>query len=456
MPISPLDRGEGDTNTTPERARWREANVGPRSRGLVERDARVFQPQSLSTPCLSAVVRAEGTWIEDADGRRYLDFHGNGVHHIGHAHPRLVAALKSQLDALTFAPRRYTCEPAIELAERLTTDGPLGPGSRILLAPGGSEAIEIALKIARLATGRHKTVSFWDAFHGAGFGAASVGGEALFRSAGIGPLLPGTEHVPPFACRRCAYGFPMSGEPDIAVCRTACARVLRHVLEREGDVAAVIAEPVRAVPHLPPPGFWAEVRAACDATGALLIFDEIPTGLGRTGVMWPHERYGVRPDIVVLGKALGGGVLPIAATIARAGLEVGADRAIGHYTHEKNPLLARAGLTTLDIIADEDLVARAERSGRRAMERLNVLAARSRGRVDVRGVGLMIGVELSDVDGEPDRETADAVLHACLAEGLSFKTTMGNVLTLTPPLTVSDAELDRALDILERAVRDRV
>jgi len=182
---SPLDRGEGDTNTTAARTRWREAHVGPRSRALTDRDEAVFLRQSLSTPCLSAVVRAEGTWIEDADGRRYMDFHGNGVHHIGHAHPRLVAALKRQLDDLTFAPRRYTCEAAIELAERLTTRGPLGAGSRVLFAPGGSEAIEIALKIARLATGRHKTVSFWDAFHGAGFGAASVGGEALFRSAGI-------------------------------------------------------------------------------------------------------------------------------------------------------------------------------------------------------------------------------------------------------------------------------
>ena len=253
-----IDSSEGDSNTSQWRKRWTE--TGPRSSALVKRDADVFLHQSLSTPCLSAVHKAEGIWIEDLDGHRYMDFHGNSVHHIGYAHPRLLAALKKQLGNLTFAPRRFTCEPAIELAENLTHR--LAAGSKLLLAPGGSEAIEIAIKIARLATGRHKTVSFWDAFHGAGFGAASIGGEALFRSHGIGPLLVGTEHVAPFACSQCPYGFSSSGlRLDFEACRMACARMVRYVLEKEGDVAAVIAEPVRAVPYLPPPGFWKEVRA---------------------------------------------------------------------------------------------------------------------------------------------------------------------------------------------------
>jgi 4-aminobutyrate aminotransferase len=158
------------------------------------------------------------------------------------------------------------------------------PGlDKVLFATGGSDAIEIALKIARAATGRFKTLSFWDAFHGAGFGAASVGGEALFRSGPIGPLLAGSEHLPPFACYRCPYGYPCDakGQPPLEVCRLTCAKLVRYVLEREGDVAAVIAEPARAVPYVPPPGFWRIVREACDACGALLIFDEIPTGSGQ-------------------------------------------------------------------------------------------------------------------------------------------------------------------------------
>lgn len=443
-------QSEGDVNHSDRRAAWAGRRVGPASRALVERDAAAFLPQSLSSPCLSAIRRAEGIWIEDMDGRRFMDFHGNSAHHIGYAHPRLRAALHAQLDDLSFAPRRFACEPAAELAERLAGLSPTGAGSRVLFAPSGSDAIEMALKIARLATGRFKTLSFWDAFHGAGFGASSVGGEALFRSHGIGPLLPGAEHVAPFACQRCPYGFPMRGAaPDLDACRMACARMIRYALEKEGDIAAVVAEPVRAVPYLPPPGFWAAVRQACDETGALLIFDEIPTGLGKTGALFTHERVGAVPDMVVLGKALGGAMLPVAAVIARPGLEVGGDRAIGHYTHEKNPLLARAGLTTLDIIAEEGLAGRAADLGRHALQRLEEIAARHPGVAGVRGAGLLLGMELE----EPDR--AEAVLYAALERGLSFKVTMGRVLTLSPPLIIARDDLDRALDILDGCLETR-
>ena len=448
------DGGEGDVNTSTRRAAWAARHVGGAAAELVARDAAVFLKQSLSTPCLSAIRKAEGVWIETADGRRLMDFHGNSAHHLGYGHPKVKAAIRKLLDEdLTFAPRRFACEPAAALAEALITDAPTGPGSKLLFAPGGSEAIEIALKIARLATGRFKTVSFWDAFHGAGFGAAAVGGEAMFRSHGIGPLAPGTEHVAPFACARCPYGFPSAApSPDLDACRMACARMLAYALEKEGDVAAVVAEPIRAVPYLPPPGFWPAVRAACDAAGALLIFDEIPTGLGKTGRFWAHQRFGAAPDIVVLGKALGGGMLPLAAVIARDGLDVAGDRAIGHYTHEKSPLACAAGLATVTTIREEGLAARAEALGVRFRDRLNDIAAKRGGVLQVRGAGLLNGVELVTDDGAPDTERADAALYACLELGLSLKVSMGSVLTLSPPLTVSETELDAGLRILDHAL----
>lgn len=456
QPVIRADGGEGDVNTSTRRADWTARNVGDAAAHLVRRDAAAFLKQALSTPCLSAVRKVEGIWIETADGRRLMDFHGNSAHHLGYGHPKVKAALRALLDAdLTFAPRRFTCEPATALAEALTSDAPTGPGSKVLFAPGGSEAIEIALKIARLATGRFKTVSFWDAFHGAGFAAAGVGGEAMFRSHGIGPLPPGTEHVAPFACFRCPYGFPSpSAAPDLDACRMACARMLRYVLEKEGDVAAVVAEPVRAVPYVPPPGFWQAARAACDAAGALLIFDEIPTGLGKTGRFWAHERFGAAPDIVVLGKALGGGMLPLAAVVARAGLDVAGDRAIGHYTHEKSPLACAAGLATVSTIRDEGLSARAEELGGYFRDGLSDIAARRSGVADVRGLGLLNGVELVTANGAPDVERADAVLYACLERGLSFKVSMGAALTLSPPLTVTRAQLDAATAILDAALAE--
>ncbi|MCH8808328.1 MAG: aminotransferase class III-fold pyridoxal phosphate-dependent enzyme, partial [Proteobacteria bacterium] len=285
-------QSEGESNLSARRRRWAEANLDEAARAAVEADARHFLHQSVSTPCLTGIARAEGIWIEDVQGRRYMDFHGNNVHNIGYGHPRLIAAIKDQLDALPFAPRRFTNQPAIDLAQKLAAIAP-GDLSKVLFTPGGSEAIEVALKLARAATGRFKTVSFWDSFHGAGFGAASVGGEQLFRSGAIGPLLAGGEHVASFTCYRCAYGYPdIDGKPDLELCHMACAGYLRYVLEKEGDVAAVIAEPLRVVPYLPPPGYWQAVRAACDEFGALLIFDEIPTGLGRTGAMFACQHEG--------------------------------------------------------------------------------------------------------------------------------------------------------------------
>ena len=349
-------QSEGEINTSQRRIAWAQRTHDKNTRNLIAEDAQHFLHQSVSTPCMSVIAKAEGAYIEDTQGRRYLDFHGNNVHHIGYGHPRLKAAITKQMDDLPFAPRRFACEPATALARKLTDIAP-GDLSKVLFTTGGSDAVEVALKIARAATGRHKTISFWDAFHGAGFGAASVGGEALFRSHVIGPLLTGASHVAPFACYRCPYGYPdRDGAPQLDLCKMTCANFIRYVLEKEGDVAAVIAEPARAVPYIPPPGFWAEVRKACDAHGALLIFDEIPTGLGKTGRMFACDHDDVVPDILVMGKALGGGILPLAATLTRPGLDVAADYAFGHYTHEKNPVTARAGLTTIEIIEDVDVL----------------------------------------------------------------------------------------------------
>ena len=446
---------EGESNLSWRRQRWADSKVSSQMKILLERDSARFFHQSVSSPCLAAVSKAEGIWIEDLDGHRYMDFHGNNVHHIGYSHPRLIAAIKQQLDELTFAPRRFTCEPAIELAEKLAEIVP-GDLDKVLYATGGSDAIEIALKIARAATGRYKTISFWDSFHGAGFGGISVGGEQQFRSHIAGPLLSGTEHVAPFACYRCPYGYEVdeNGAPVLDVCRTTCANMVRYVLEKEGDIAAVIAEPSRSVPYYSPPGFWKIVRDACNEMGALLIFDEIPTGLGKTGKMFACEHDNVVPDILVMGKALGGGMLPIAAAICHSDLDVAGAFAIGHYTHEKNPITARAALTTINIVEEEGLVENAACVGAFALERLNDMKSRHSLIGDVRGRGLLLGVDLVvDRDSkEPAKDAAEAIYYHALEVGLSFKLTMGNVISLSPPLVITEKEMHKALDIIEDAL----
>ena len=447
---------EGESNRSNKRVNWEANTHNTETRKILAEDANYFLSQSVSSPCLSVVVKAEGAYIEDTNGHRYLDFHGNNVHHIGYGHPKLKKAIAEQMDALPFAPRRFASESALALAKKLVEIAP-DTLSKVLFTTGGSDAIEVALKIARAATGRHKTISFWDAFHGAGFGAASVGGEQLFRSHIIGPLLSGTEHVAPFACYRCPYGYPdLNGEAQIEICQTTCASFVRYVLEKEGDVAAVIAEPARAVPYIPPPGYWKMVRQACNDHGALLIFDEIPTGLGKTGKMFACEHDDVVPDILVLGKALGGGILPIAAVLAKSELDVAGEFAFGHYTHEKNPVTAKAALTTIEIIEQEGLVENAAVLGKYMLEQLNLLKAKHSTIGDVRGRGLLIGVELvlSQEEKTPADDLAEDVLYRCLSKGLSFKLTMGNVLTLTPPLIITKTQIDLALKIIDQSLSE--
>lgn len=439
---------EGEANNSKARGTWNAQIGDERTNSLLARDSAAFLHQSLSSPCLTAIAKAEGIWIEDTTGRRYMDFHGNSVHHIGYGHPRLKEAIKAQIDELCFAPRRFACEPAVELAEML---GRLAPGDlgKVLFTTGGSDAIEVALKLARAATGRFKTLSFWDAFHGAGFGASSVGGEATFRSGIAGPLLPGTEHVAPWASRRCAYG-----QDDLQSSANACASMISYVLGREGDFAALVAEPMRATPNPPAPGFWKQVREACDRHGTLLIFDEIPTGLGKTGRFFACEHDDVVPDILVLGKALGGGILPIASVVARRDLDVAGDYAIGHYTHEKNPVTTRAALTTIEIIREEGLAERSAELGAYAMNRLRNFGEKYAAVGDVRGRGLLFGVEIvSDrSDFTPDNALAERAYYRCLEAGLSLKISQGNVMTLSPPLVISRLDLDRALGIVEQAI----
>jgi 4-aminobutyrate aminotransferase len=445
--ISPQD-AEGDVNSSPHRRDWQAKHINAEARDILDRDARYFLHQSVSTPCLNTIRKAEGIWIEDHSGKRYMDFHGNNVHHIGYGHPRLIEAITLQMHELSFAPRRYTCDVATQLAEKLAEIAP-GELSKTLFSTGGSDAIEIALKMARVATGRFKTISFWDAFHGAGFGASSVGGEEMFRSGPVGPLLPGTEHVPPFGDYRNAWDV-REGSAEL------CAAQIRYVLEKEGDIGAVIAEPSRTVPYIAPPGFWQQVREACDKFGALLIFDEIPTGLGKTGKMFSCEYDQVVPDILVIGKSLGGGILPIAATVCKPELDLARNYAYGHYTHEKNPVTTRAALTTIQIIEQEGLVENAASVGEYALNRLSEMIAKHPLIGDVRGRGFLIGVELVKDRGsrEPANEAADSVLYRSLSKGLSYKTTMGNVLTLTPSLITTRKEMDFALKVIDESLSE--
>ncbi|MDA2924214.1 aspartate aminotransferase family protein [Acidobacteria bacterium AH-259-L09] len=434
-------RSEGDLNLSPQRTAWIQENLDTKTRHWLEEDARYFLHQSLSTPCLNVLAGCDGIYIEDLQGNRYMDFHGNSVHQVGFSNQRVIKAIQAQMRDLPFCPRRYTNIPAIQLAKKLAQLAP-GDLNKVLFAPGGTTAMGMALKLARAATGRFKTISFWDSFHGASLDAISVGGEAIFRS-GIGPLLPGTEHAPPPDPYHCLWECGSE-------CNLKCAGYIEYILEKEGDVGAVIAETVRSTPVIPPRGYWEAIRAACDKHGALLILDEIPHALGRTGRMFTCEHYGVVPDMLVIGKGLGGGIFPLAALIVREDLDVMPDRALGHYTHEKNPVACAAALATIECLQEEGLIENARSVGEYALQRMREMMADHESIGEVRGLGLLLGIVLvkDRTSHQPAVEEAEQVLYSALARGLSFKVTMGHILTLTPPLTITRQEIDKALDIL--------
>ena len=435
-------QSEGDLNLSPHRDAWSRDAIDAETRRWLDEDARYFLHQSLSTPCLDVLKGCDGVYIEDLQGKRFMDFHGNNVHQVGFRNRRVIDAIQTQMEVLPFCTRRYTNIPAIRLAKKIAEIAP-GDLNRVLFAPGGTTAIGMALKLARAATGRFKTVSRWDSFHGASLDAISIGGEAIFRS-GVGPLLPGTEHVPPPEPYRCLWGC--GGE-----CSLRCAEYVEYVLGKEGDVAAVVAETVRSTSLVPPPGYWEAVRAACDRHGALLILDEIPHALGRTGKMFSCEHFKVVPDMLVIGKGLGGGIFPLAALIAREHLNVAADRALGHYTHEKNPVACAAALATIESIEEDGLVENAAKLGQYALDRMRAMMGKYEIIGAVRGLGLLLGLELVKNRSTKERaaDEAERVMYSALRKGLSFKVTMGNIITLSPPLTITMDEIARALDILD-------
>jgi 4-aminobutyrate aminotransferase len=436
--------GEGDINLSPRRQQWSAQHLDEATRAILDEDAELFIHQSLSTPCLNALQGSDGIYLNDTQNRKIMDFHGNSVHQVGHGHPRVIEAIKAQLDQLPFCPRRYTNQVAIDLARRLADLAP-GDLGKLLFAPGGTSAIGMALKLARYATGRHKTISMWDSFHGASLDAISIGGEALFRK-DVGPLLPGTEHIPPPTRGDCLFNCADEAH-------SGCIDYLDYVLGMQGDVAALIAEPMRwTTVELPPPGYWKKVRELCDRHGVLLIFDEIPSAMGRTGKMFVCEHFDVVPDMLVIGKGLGGGIFPMAALIVQRSLDIVGDRALGHYTHEKSSVGCAAALATLDCLSEERLIEASAELGEYALARLETMRERYPIIHEVRGLGLHLGIELRR-DGKPASDEADSVLYHSLSQGLSYKVGGGCVLTLCPPMTISRSQLDAALDIVEAGIQ---
>ena len=425
---------------------------GPQARRILALDQEFVSP-SYTRPYPLVARRGEGAVVEDVDGNRFLDFtSGIAVVATGHCHPRVVEAVQRQAaELLHMSGTDFYYEGLAQLARELARIAPGDGPQKVYFGNSGTEAIEAAMKLARYRTGRDKFIAFLGAFHGRTMGSLSLTASKPVQRKGFGPLVPGVYHIPYAYCYRCAYGQ----QPES--CAVECATVLERELFRTvvpaSEVAAIVVEPVQGEGGyiVAPPKFLQELRRIADAHGIALVFDEIQSGMGRTGKMWACQHAGVNPDILAVAKGIASG-MPLGAMIASAEFMNWGPGAHAS-TFGGNPVSVAAALATIELL-EQGLVDNAARVGGRMLERLREWPARYPVVGDVRGLGLMIGIEL--VTDRETREKApalrDRVVREAFERGLLVLGCGENVLRLMPPLVIDDDQAQFALDVLEEVI----
>src|SRR5229473_1750389 len=426
---------------------------GPRARQIIERDQKVISP-SYTRPYPLVVSRGQGAMVEDVDGNRFLDFNaGIAVVATGHCHPKVVEAIQQQAARLIhMSGTDFYYENMVTLAEKLAALAPGGVERRVYFGNSGTEAIEAAIKMARYSTGRDKFIAFLGAFHGRTMGSLSLTASKAVQRSGFSPLMPGVHHIPYAYCYRCAYGKT----PDS--CGVECAKVIEDQLVKTilpaDEVAAIVLEPVQGEGGyvVPPQKFIDELARIAKRFGMLLIFDEVQSGMGRTGKMWAAEHFNTVPDIMAVAKGIASG-MPLGATIARAELMTWPPGAHAS-TFGGNPVANAAALVTIELL-EKELVANAAAIGGYIMDRLRDWPARFPVVGGVRGLGLMIGIEL--VRDQQTRERAPAarnrVLELAFQRGLLVLGAGENSIRLCPPLVITRDQAAFAVDVLEECLK---
>jgi 4-aminobutyrate aminotransferase-like enzyme len=425
---------------------------GPRSARIVEEEQRHMSPGLQSIALYSGLAMAQGTGctLIDEDGNRYIDFvAGIGVGSVGHCHPHYVESLKRQIEQLTFGS--FTTEVRARFLNLLASVTPPGL-SRIQLFSGGAEAVEAAFRLAKSATHRYEFIGFWGGFHGKTGGILGLLGDDFKKQ--LGPFMPGLYSSPYADCYRCPWKLTF---PD---CGLACAEHLRQVIryETQGEIAAIIVEPVQGTAGnvTPPAGFLQAVHEIAKENGALLIADEMQTGFGRTGLMWGCDHEAIVPDVMTVGKGIGGG-FPMSALISTDELTSRnpfANPSGSSSSFGGNPLAAAAGLAALEIILKDDLVNNARRVGAVMLTRLRAMQERYRCIGDVRGRGLLLGLDLVRDRASKERlpkEVTQALFQECVRRGL-IAMCYGPVVRICPPLVISEETALEGLAILDDAL----
>jgi 4-aminobutyrate aminotransferase len=425
---------------------------------LIERDKNIVAPAIYRYTDI-AFARGEGSFLYDFEGNRYYDFvAGIATMNVGHNHPRVVAAITEQAGILIHAAAHVGyMQPYVEILEKLISlaPAPLNQGKGALMN-SGSEAVETAIKLARAISGRSMVLAFMDSFHGRTMGALSLTASSSGYRKHLAPLLNGVEHVPYPYCYRCPFGHKDHSREDCCgTWRNFIQMTLDKLIHPE-DLAAIIVEPIIGEGGyiVPPDDFLQTLREVCDRTGALLIADEVQTGMGRTGKWYGMENWNVAPDIIALGKAIGGG-LPLGATLARADLMDTWWPTAHGSTFGGNPIACRAGLESIAIIEEENLLENAIFVGDHIQSRFKT-AQKELGVIgDVRGKGLMIGVELVNRQDQPITiEQVKQVIKKVGVDGVVMTKCGQSTLRIAPALSITRDIADEAVDIVLKVLKD--
>ncbi len=422
---------------------------GPKARAIIARDADVISP-SYPRDYPFVMSHGRGTEVWDVDDNRFLDFAaGIAVCATGHAHPRVVEAVKAAADDFLHISSDYWHEHMTALGERLAAVAPMDEPAMSFLCQSGTEAVEGALKLARYVTRRPRFIGFLGGFHGRTMGSLSFTSSKYTQQLGFAPTMPGVTHVPYPNPYRPLFAGDDQGK--------AVLDYLRMLFERNvppSEVAAILVEPLQGEGGyvVPPDGFLRGLRKLCDEHGILLIFDEVQSGIGRTGRMFACQHSGVSPDIMSLAKGLGSG-LPIGAVVAKRSLMSQWKRGAHGNTYGGNPLACAAANATLDLVR-EGLVDNAASVGAHFMQRLNELAGTYPCIGEIRGRGLMIGMELIEPDGDktPARKLCDDVVTRAFHNGLLLLSCGVSTVRFMPPLNVNASQVDEAIAMLKLSI----
>ena len=398
------------------------------------------------------VKKASGIWVEDLKGRRYMDFtSGLATTNIGHNHPAVIRAIKDQAENFIHSGCIFYYESLVRLAEKLRSITPPGI-DRFFFSNSGAEAVEGAIKLARFHTGRQGIVSFTGGFHGRTFGAMSLTTSNIKYRRRYHPLLPSVYQSPYPYCYRCFFG--RSVDSCSMECYGYFEHLFRHLIPPE-ETACVIIEPVLGEGGyvVPPAEFLNKLRAFCDKWGVLLIFDEVQSGMGRTGRWFASEHFGVVPDIMTIAKGIASG-MPLSAVASKKEIMTEWPPGAHGTTFGGNPVSCSSAVATIEVIEKEGLLEKALNTGVHALERLRAMQARCAGIGDVRGLGLMIGIEFVKDGGEPDTEGLRRVIDYSRGKGLILLEcgVDRNIIRLAPPLVAAKGEIDRAFEILEEGI----